>query len=76
MTVIYRRRVEFGLLVDPSTDITGSNLISTVHSMRTEFPEIGESIVWGQLRSRGIKGHSRVSQKSITSDRSLEQSIN
>lgn len=52
---IYRRRVEFGLLSDPSTHISDSDLVSTVRRMRTDFPDIGESIVWGQLRSKGVQ---------------------
>ena len=29
--------------------------MSTVLSIRTEFPEMAETMVWGQLRSQGIK---------------------
>ena len=52
---IYRRRVEFGLLIDPTTSVSSSDLISTVHAMRNEFPQMGETMVWGQLRSLGIQ---------------------
>ena len=52
---IYRRRVEFGLLVEPTEPISNTDLLSTVHSMRSEFPEMGECMVWGQLRSMGIQ---------------------
>jgi hypothetical protein len=52
---VYRRRVEFGLLSDPTRHITDSDLVSTVRRMRTDFPEIGETIAWGQLRSKGIQ---------------------
>ena len=52
---IYRRRVEFGLLIDPSTSIADSDLKSIIISLRNEFPEIGESIAWGHLRSMKIR---------------------
>ena len=51
---IYRRRVEFGLLDNPTTPISDSDLITTVSTIRIEFPEMGETMVWGQLRSQGI----------------------
>ena len=52
---IYRRRVEFGLLVEPTEPISSTDLLSTVHTMRSEFPEMGECMVWGQLQSMGIQ---------------------
>ena len=53
--IIYRRRAEFGLLFDPEVTISNSDLNSIVHSMRSEHPEIGETIVWGRLRSLGYR---------------------
>ena len=47
---IYRRRAEFGLLLNPETSLSYSDLNSLVHTMH---PEIGETIVWGRLRSLG-----------------------
>ena len=52
---IYRRRKEFNLLMDPSASITDRELKSTVHTLRSEYPEIGETMVWGHLRSMGIQ---------------------
>ena len=43
---IYRRRHEFGLLSDPYTTIDDGQLRSTIRDLRTQFPEIGESIMW------------------------------
>ena len=48
---IYRRRHEFGLLSDPYTTIDDGQLRSTIRDLRTQFPEIGESIMWGHLRA-------------------------
>lgn len=52
---IYRRRVEFGLLSEPEGSISNSDLNSIVYTMRSEHPEIGETIVWGRLRSLGYQ---------------------
>ena len=52
---IYRRRVEFNLLIDPSRNVTDAELNSAVHTLRCEHPEIGESMVWGQLRAAGVQ---------------------
>lgn len=52
---IYRRHLECGLLVDATTPISDNDLISTVIAIRNELPEMGETMVWGQLRSQGIK---------------------
>ena len=52
---IYRRRAEFGLLLDPETSLSYSDLNSLVYTMRSEHPEIGETIVWGRLRSLGYR---------------------
>ena len=52
---IYHRRVEFGLLIDPERCISNSDLNSIVHTMRSEHPEVGETIVWGRLRSLGYR---------------------
>lgn len=52
---VYRRRVEFGLLFNPEACISSDELISVVHSMRCEQPEVGETLVWGRLRSLGYQ---------------------
>ena len=52
---VYRRRIEFGLIAEPTTPISTSDLISRVSTMRSEFPERGETMLWGQLRSMGVQ---------------------
>ena len=47
--------MQFGLLLDPETSLSYSDLNSLVHTMRSEHPEIGETIVWGRLRSLGYR---------------------
>ena len=43
---IYRRRVEFGLVTEPTTPISTCELILRVATMRREFPEMGETMLW------------------------------
>ena len=50
---IYRRRQEYGLLNTPTTNITDDELQAIIHQMHSQLPEMGESIVWGRLRSMG-----------------------
>lgn len=52
---IYRRRVEYDLLVDPSASISDVDLKEKVLMLRSQHPDIGETMVWGQLRSMGIQ---------------------
>ena len=52
---VYRRRVEFGLLSDPTTSISNSDLLLRIQTMHREFPEMGETMLWGQLRSMGVQ---------------------
>ena len=51
---IYRRRLEFEP-DDPTPSVSNEDLMSTVLSMRSEFPEMGETMAWGWLRSQGIQ---------------------
>ena len=44
---IYRRRIEFGLLIEPPVSISSADLLSRVYTMRIEFTEMGETMVWG-----------------------------
>ena len=52
---VYRRRREFDLLVDPSRTISNAELDSTIHALRIDHPEVGETMTWGHLRAAGIK---------------------
>lgn len=52
---IYRRRVEYNLLVDPSTSFTEDELKAAVITLRRQYPEIGETMVCGHLRSLGVR---------------------
>lgn len=52
---VYRRRVEFGLLNEPTASISTSDLLLRIQTMRREFPEMGETLLWGRLRSMGVQ---------------------
>ena len=52
---IHRRRAEFGLLEDPSETISDTELISLVQEIKADSPYYGITMIWGCVRSRGIK---------------------
>ena len=60
---IYCWHAEFGLLLDPETSLSYSDLNSLVHTMRPEHPEIGETIVYSMQTSAitWIPGNPRAS---------------
>lgn len=49
---LYRRRVEFGM-VPQGRNIQDRELVRVIREMRSEFPEMGEVMVLGRLRSLG-----------------------
>ena len=52
---LYRRREEYGMLDEPTATISDSELRQKVLQIKRTLPEVGESIVIGQLRSMGYK---------------------
>ena len=52
MTVYCRRR-QFGLTDMTGTPISDIELIHALHQMRRDFPAMGQTMVWAQLRSLG-----------------------
>ena len=52
---IYRRRQEYGMMENPSGNITDSELYEVLQHMRRELPALGQTLVWGRLRSLGFK---------------------
>ena len=52
---VYRRREEYGMLDEPIAVISDSELRQKVLQIKRTLPEVGESIVIGQLRSMGYK---------------------
>ena len=54
-TVVYRRRVEFGLEDYPNSDLADEDLIAMVREFRQDNPDVGESMAAGLLRARGYR---------------------
>ena len=52
---IYRRREEFGMLDEQTTELSDSELIALIEELRQELPYIGQVMVMGILRSRGYR---------------------
>ncbi len=52
---VYRRRVEFGLLVEPHFSITDQELIRMVQYITVQHPQVGQSFISGRLRSLGYR---------------------
>ncbi len=53
--VLSRRRVEYGLVHDPRDVISDEDLKDTIQHLRQFQPYCGVSMLWGNLRARGIK---------------------
>ena len=52
---LYRRRREFGMLERPhQNSVSDTELLEIVRSLRTEMPDVGQSMVNGRLRSMGF----------------------
>ena len=52
---IYRRRQEYRMMENPSGNITDDELREVLQQMRRELPSLGQTLVWGRLRSLGFK---------------------
>ena len=52
---IYRRRVEYGMLNYVSRNITDEELRVIVDQIRRDLPTLGETMMWGHLRSMGFR---------------------
>ena len=51
---VYRRRQEYGMVDDPTGNVTDSELCQILHQMKRELPALGQTLVWGRLRSMGL----------------------
>ena len=52
---IYRRRQEYRMMENPGANITNSELHEVLRQMRQELPALGQTLVWGRLRSVGSR---------------------
>ena len=53
-TTVYRRRREYGMEEEPVGNLTDPGLSGVVQQLKREFPSMGETMLWGQLRSMGF----------------------
>ena len=54
MCYYHRRRVEYGLLEEPSHSISDEDLISLIRQIQQDMPYSGVQMICGSLRSRGL----------------------
>ena len=52
---VYRRRQELGISDTVGRTITDAELHQQVHQIRAQFPTIGQTMIWGRLRSMGFQ---------------------
>lgn len=52
---IYRRRIEYGMVFEPSQSISDSQLMQIICEARQELPDIGQSMLAGRLRAMGVR---------------------
>ena len=52
---IYRLRREYGMMENPGRNITDRELHEVLRQMRQELPALGQTLVWGRLRSVGFR---------------------
>ena len=52
---VYRRRVEYGLMEEPSRTLADNDLDEVLRELRIELPELGETMAAGRLRSLGYR---------------------
>lgn len=52
---VYRRRVEYGLMEEPSRTLTDNDLDEILRELRVALPELGETMAAGRLRSLGYR---------------------
>ena len=53
-TTIYCRRQDYGMTGGDGGHITDSELCEVLHQLRQELPSLGQTLIWGRLRSMGF----------------------
>ena len=53
--ILYRRRMEFGLVDYPNSDLSDEDLSAMIREFRQDNPDVGESMAAGLLRARGYQ---------------------
>ncbi len=52
---LHRRRVDCGMITEPTRFITDDQLMALVHQLRRELPEVGQSMLAGRVRAMGLR---------------------
>ena len=52
---VYRRRRQFGLLVDPQNTLDDQELHTVLRQVKADHPTLGETMIQGHLRAMGYK---------------------
>lgn len=50
-----RRRVEFGMMESPLLELSDEDLLQLIRQFQHDYPDVGESVTVGLIRSRGFK---------------------
>lgn len=53
--MFYRRRLDYGLVTDPSDTISDDDLQAAMKRVKQSQPFSGVSMMWGNLRAAGVK---------------------
>ena len=51
----FRRRLEFGMMIYPTSEISDQELTSVIKSIQENTPFSGVSMICGSIRARGIR---------------------
>ena len=52
--LFFRRRVEFGLLQNPTSNISDDYLVAVIREIKVDSPCLSVQMICGSLRSRGL----------------------
>lgn len=70
-STMYRRQ-EFGMMDSVGAQITDNDLREVLRRLREELPSLGQTLVWGRLRSMGFSVmRERVRQGKLTPSKQL-----
>ena len=51
---IYRRRMQYGMIFEPSQSVSDGQLMEIIHQARHELPDLGQAMLAGRLRAMGL----------------------
>jgi len=55
LNCLIRRRVAFGLVEDPSNELSDGDILALIRQIREDAPYSGVQMIYGGLRARGVK---------------------